>query len=77
MTVILFLAPVFEVHQLKVKVYSSGVYEGISKEDGFCYMPVQNPVPLCGDIKIEFFNKTMMMKVCTVFVSAMYLISCR
>ncbi|KAK7113804.1 phosphatidylinositol 3,4,5-trisphosphate 3-phosphatase and dual-specificity protein phosphatase PTEN-like [Littorina saxatilis] len=54
--------PFFEVHQLKVKVYSSPVYDGISKGDSSYYMRVENPVPLCGDVKIEFFNKTMMMK---------------
>ena len=59
---ILVTAPMFEVHQLKVKVYSSPVYDGISKGDSSYYMSVQNPVPLCGDIKVEFFNKTLMMK---------------
>ncbi|XP_076452730.1 phosphatidylinositol 3,4,5-trisphosphate 3-phosphatase and dual-specificity protein phosphatase PTEN-like [Babylonia areolata] len=54
--------PFFEVHQLKVKVYSSPVYDSISKGESFYYMDVQNPVPLCGDIKIEFFNKTLMTK---------------
>lgn len=54
-------SPFFEVHQLKVKVYSSPVYD-IGKGESFYYMDVQNPVPLCGDIKIEFFNKTLMTK---------------
>ncbi|KAL8616913.1 hypothetical protein ACOMHN_041832 [Nucella lapillus] len=54
--------PVFEVHQLKVKVYTSPVYDGISKGDNSHFMSVPKPVPLCGDIKVEFFNKTLMMK---------------
>lgn len=54
--------PLFEVHQLKVKVHTSPVYDGITKGDTSYTMWLQNPVPLCGDIKIEFFNKTLMMK---------------
>lgn len=52
--------PLFEVHQLKVKVHSSPVYDTIRKGETCFYMWVTNPVPLCGDIKIEFYNKTMM-----------------
>lgn len=52
--------PFFDVHQLKVKVYTSPVHDGISKGDNAFYMPVENPVPLCGDVKIEFFNKSLM-----------------
>ncbi|KAK7484659.1 hypothetical protein BaRGS_00024067 [Batillaria attramentaria] len=54
--------PLFEVHQWKVKVCTSPVYDGISKGDTSFPMWLPNPVPLCGDIKIEFFNKTLMMK---------------
>ena len=59
---LIFLAPVYEVHQLKVKVYHSPVYDGITKNNQSYYMAVENPVPLCGDIKVEFYNKTKMMK---------------
>lgn len=52
--------PLFEVHQLKVKVFTSPVYDGINKGDNSYTMWLQNPVPLCGDIKVEFFNKTLM-----------------
>lgn len=54
--------PVFEVHQLKVKVFTSPVYDGIGKGDNSYFMSIPNPVPLCGDIKVEIFNKTLMMK---------------
>jgi phosphatidylinositol-3,4,5-trisphosphate 3-phosphatase/dual-specificity protein phosphatase PTEN len=53
--------PYFEVHQLKVKVYTSPVYEGIRKDRSSFYMPVNSgsqSVPICGDTKIEFFNKS-------------------
>ncbi|KAH9498398.1 hypothetical protein Btru_008179 [Bulinus truncatus] len=53
--------PFFEVHQLKVKVYSSPVYNGVRKDKNSFYMPVNHAnqsVPICGDIKIEFFNKS-------------------
>ncbi|BFZ17720.1 hypothetical protein BsWGS_20759 [Bradybaena similaris] len=53
--------PYFEVHQLKVKVYTSPVYEGVRKDRNSFYMPVNHgnqSIPVCGDIKVEFFNKS-------------------
>ncbi|GFR63441.1 phosphatidylinositol 3,4,5-trisphosphate 3-phosphatase and dual-specificity protein phosphatase PTEN [Elysia marginata] len=53
--------PFFEVHQLKVKVYTSPAYDGVGKERNSFFMPVNQSnqsVPLCGDIKMEFFNKS-------------------
>ncbi|XP_046570121.1 phosphatidylinositol 3,4,5-trisphosphate 3-phosphatase and dual-specificity protein phosphatase PTEN-like [Haliotis rubra] len=48
----------FEVYQLKVKVFSSRNFDGFKKKDESFLMPMTQPVPLCGDIKIEFFHKT-------------------
>lgn len=53
--------PYFEVHQLKVKVYTSPIYNGVQRDRNSFYMPVNHgsqSVPICGDIKIEFFNKS-------------------
>ncbi|KAI8797193.1 phosphatidylinositol 3,4,5-trisphosphate 3-phosphatase and dual-specificity protein phosphatase PTEN [Biomphalaria glabrata] len=53
--------PYFEVHQLKVKVYQSPVYTGVRRDRNSFNMPVNHvnqSVPICGDIKIEFFNKS-------------------
>ncbi|RUS78041.1 hypothetical protein EGW08_014216, partial [Elysia chlorotica] len=53
--------PYFEVHQLKVKVYTSPAYDGVGKDRNSLFMPVNQSnqsVPLCGDIKMEFFNKS-------------------
>lgn len=49
-------APAFVIYQQKVKIFSSQPYEVAKKERSVrCEFPL--PVPICGDIKIEFFNK--------------------
>ncbi|XP_060071701.1 phosphatidylinositol 3,4,5-trisphosphate 3-phosphatase and dual-specificity protein phosphatase PTEN-like [Ylistrum balloti] len=50
-------SPVFEVYQNKVKVYSSKVYEDLKKGQDREFMGVESSVPLCGDIKVVFYNK--------------------
>ncbi|XP_059170264.1 phosphatidylinositol 3,4,5-trisphosphate 3-phosphatase and dual-specificity protein phosphatase PTEN-like isoform X1 [Physella acuta] len=53
--------PFYEVSQLKVKVYTSPVFDGVKREQKSFLMPVMHSshsVPICGDIKIEFFNKS-------------------
>ncbi|XP_033752891.1 phosphatidylinositol 3,4,5-trisphosphate 3-phosphatase and dual-specificity protein phosphatase PTEN-like isoform X2 [Pecten maximus] len=53
-------SPMFEVYQLKVKVYSSRVYEDLKKGQDRVFMGVESSVPLCGDIKVVFYNKPRM-----------------
>jgi hypothetical protein len=50
------------VHQLKVKIHCSQIHEGAKKGDQYVMMELPTPLPLCGDIMIEFFNKPKMMK---------------
>ncbi len=50
------------VHQLKVKIHMSQVYEGAKKGDQYLMMEMPTPLPLCGDIMVEFFNKPKMIK---------------
>lgn len=41
------------------------MYEGVRKDKNSFYMPVNQTnqsVPVCGDIKIEFFNKSKISK---------------
>ncbi|XP_028408520.1 phosphatidylinositol 3,4,5-trisphosphate 3-phosphatase and dual-specificity protein phosphatase PTEN-like isoform X2 [Dendronephthya gigantea] len=50
-------APFFYVWQSKVKIYSSKSQESASKgADNICFNLPQ-PLPVCGDIKVQFFNK--------------------
>lgn len=56
-------SPYFEVYQqVKVKVYTSKIYEDIKKGQQNYYMPIEHSVPLCGDIKVVFYNKPRMKK---------------
>ncbi|NP_001161638.1 phosphatase and tensin homolog [Saccoglossus kowalevskii] len=52
--------PYFVVSQQKVKIYSSPSYES-KRGDKFIKCDVTPPLPICGDIKIEFFHKTNML----------------
>ena len=57
--------PFFVVHQSKVKLYTSQVYETSRKagQGVMCMeVPQDVPVPICGDIRLEFFTKPKMMK---------------
>nr|XP_011431707.2 phosphatidylinositol 3,4,5-trisphosphate 3-phosphatase and dual-specificity protein phosphatase PTEN [Crassostrea gigas]XP_011431709.2 phosphatidylinositol 3,4,5-trisphosphate 3-phosphatase and dual-specificity protein phosphatase PTEN [Crassostrea gigas]XP_011431710.2 phosphatidylinositol 3,4,5-trisphosphate 3-phosphatase and dual-specificity protein phosphatase PTEN [Crassostrea gigas]XP_034314583.1 phosphatidylinositol 3,4,5-trisphosphate 3-phosphatase and dual-specificity protein phosphat len=54
--------PFFEVFQLKVKVYTSKTYEDIKKGQDKFTMSTDQSVPLCGDIKVVFYNKPRLTK---------------
>lgn len=57
-----FAGPFFEVFQLKVKVYTSRTYEDIKKGQDKFTMSTDQSVPLCGDIKVVFYNKPRLTK---------------
>jgi len=50
------------VHNLKVKVFTSPIYDTAKKGDTTQYLELEQPVPVCGDVMVEFFNKPKMMK---------------
>ena len=41
-----------------MRIHSSKVYENLRKTDPVVELTLPQPVPLCGDIKIEFFHST-------------------
>lgn len=53
--------PYYIIWQQKVNLYQSKVTEGRKCDKGFMFEPSQ-PIPICGDIKIEFFHKDMFKK---------------
>ena len=48
--------PSFIIRLYKTKIFTSRVYQNISRSDTFAELSLPQPVPLCGDIKIEFFH---------------------
>lgn len=62
MKLLKFTGPFFEVFQLKVKVYTSKTYEDIKKGQDKFTMSTDQSVPLCGDIKVVFYNKPRLTK---------------
>ncbi|XP_020612582.1 phosphatidylinositol 3,4,5-trisphosphate 3-phosphatase and dual-specificity protein phosphatase PTEN-like isoform X2 [Orbicella faveolata] len=55
------LNPYYIIWQQKVKLYQSKVDEGKKSNKGLAFEPSQ-PIPICGDIRVEFFNKDMFKK---------------
>lgn len=49
-------SPSFIIRLYKTKIFTSRVYQNISRSDTFAELSLPQPVPLCGDIKIEFFH---------------------
>ena len=50
------VGPSFIIRLYKTKIFTSKVYQNISRSDTFAELSLPQPVPLCGDIKIEFFH---------------------
>lgn len=48
--------PSFVVRLYKTRIYTSKVYENFKKTDTMIDLMLPQPLPLCGDIKIEFFH---------------------
>ncbi|XP_071828768.1 phosphatidylinositol 3,4,5-trisphosphate 3-phosphatase and dual-specificity protein phosphatase PTEN-like [Apostichopus japonicus] len=48
--------PSFTVYQGKVKIFTSQTFLG-KKVDRFLVLELPTPIPVCGDIKIDFFSK--------------------
>ena len=47
------------VNQKNVEIYRSPVYDRVQKGDISLLMVMSQPVAICGDVMIEFFNKPM------------------
>lgn len=57
---IFLVGPYFVIYLNKVKVFTSSVVEGVKKSDGHIWFELRKPQLLCGDIRIEFYNKPKM-----------------
>ena len=55
-------SPHFEVYRQASRLYISNVYEDIKKGQNSYLMQTESPVPVCGDIKIVFYNNSRMKK---------------
>ena len=62
MLTVVCVGPLFVVHHLKVKMFTSPIYDTAKKGDTAQFMELEQPLPVCGDIMVEFFNKPKMMK---------------
>lgn len=57
----IFSAPFFVIRHPEVKIYESEVFDKVKKGDLCLDLSLSTPTILCGDAKVEFFNKPKMM----------------
>jgi len=56
-------APMFVISKADTKIYGSKVFENVTKDQKTIELPFSSILPLCGDIKIEFYHKEKFKKV--------------
>ncbi|KAK3747338.1 hypothetical protein QZH41_017979, partial [Actinostola sp. cb2023] len=56
--IIVILGPYFTLWQYKVKIHQSPVRESSKRGDTSINLQLAQPLPICGDIKVEFIHKT-------------------
>ena len=50
--------PSFIVRLYKTKIFTSKVYDHLRKTDALAELLLPTPVPICGDIKVEFYHNS-------------------
>lgn len=49
--------PFFTVKLYATKIYTSKAVDGVRKDQGSILLTLDKPLPVCGDVKVEFFHK--------------------
>ncbi|XP_071808631.1 phosphatidylinositol 3,4,5-trisphosphate 3-phosphatase and dual-specificity protein phosphatase PTEN-like [Asterias amurensis] len=55
-------SPSFTIYQQKVKIFTSQTNEGVKRKEKTIECTLPQPVPVCGDIRIEFYHRQNLLK---------------